>query len=167
MTTTRIGVVRQAARCAARTVRLLASNQLHLEASRAGAKVRLPDGRPLEVFRESTRDGPAGERPVTLAVWFHLWAIPAGARVRRYLFERLCLLNTVLFAGFDGYLVKLWMVDPRTSDYAGLYAWRTAEEADTYGRYITTVLRPLSRRGSVGFEVLADKGLEEYLSEAR
>ena len=47
-----------------------------------------------------------------LAVWFRLRAIPPGARVRRWLFERLCILNTVLFAGIDGYLVKLWMVNP-------------------------------------------------------
>ncbi|MFI5041996.1 MAG: hypothetical protein ACHQNA_09150 [Acidimicrobiales bacterium] len=123
----------------------------------------MPDGRQFVVFRESTRDGSDGPAPVTLAVWFHLWAIPAGARLRRWVFERLCVANTILFAGFDGYLVKLWMVDPDTSDYAGLYAWRSAEEARTYGRYITTILGPLSSRGSVGFVVLPDSTLGAYL----
>jgi hypothetical protein len=59
--------------------------------------------------------------------------------------------------------VKLWMVDPQTADYAGLYSWRSAEEAETYGRYITSVLRPLSRRGSIGYRVLPNT-LEDYLS---
>ena len=115
------------------------------------------------MFRESTRDGGDGSDPVTLAVWFHLWAIPAGARLRRYVFERACVANTMLFAGFDGYLVKLWMVDPDTSDYAGLYAWRSAEQAQIYARYITSILRPLSTPGSVGFGVLPDTALGAYL----
>jgi hypothetical protein len=161
------GVVRLAAQavvCAARTVRLWIGGQLHVRSSRVGAHVCLPDGRRFEVFRESTRDGVAGPRPVTLTVWFHLWAIPAGARIHQFLFERLCVANTLLFAGFDGYLVKLWMVDPQTADYAGLYSWSSAEEAETYGRYITAMLRPLSSRGSVGYRVLPDVALEDYLS---
>ena len=35
----------------------------------------------------------------------------------------LSILNTLMFAGFPGYIVKLWMVDRTTSDYAGLYTW--------------------------------------------
>jgi len=84
-------------------------------------------------------------------VWFRLRAIPPGARIRRWLFERLCILNTVLFAGFEGYLLKLWMVNPMTSDYAGLYSWESADTADRYGTYITAILRPLSQPGSVGY----------------
>ena len=74
---------------------------------------------------------------MTLAVWFHLRWIPPGASVRRWFFERLCILNTLLFGGFPGYLVKLWMVAPPTSDYAGLYSWASAGEAEHYVRYIT------------------------------
>ena len=91
---------------------------------------------------------------MTLAVWFHLRGIPPGSRFRRFVFERLCLANTVLFAGFPGYLVKLWMVDPWTADYAGLYSWRCAEEAETYGDYIVRVLSPLSTPNSVGYQLL-------------
>jgi hypothetical protein len=79
------------------------------------------------------------------------------------MFERLCLLNTVLFAGFDGYLVKLWMVNPQTSDYAGLYSWASADEAERYAEYITAILRPLSEKESVGYEVLADSTFDDYL----
>ncbi len=127
----------------------------------------LPDGRPFVVFRESMCDGDAGPRPVILAVWFHLRGIPAGSRVRRLLFERLCIVNTVLFAGFDGYQVKLWMVDPKTADYAGLYSWRSADEAELYARYITGVLTPLSRGGSVGYQVVPGTTLDDYLLEEK
>jgi hypothetical protein len=145
----------------------LGGGQLHLSPSRVGAAVALPDGRRFVVFRESTCEGVGGSQPVTLAVWFHLRGVPAGAHLRRHLFERLCILNTILFAGFPGYLVKLWMVDPSTADFAGLYAWRSAEEADTYGRYITAVLKPLSKAGSVGYRVLSDMEFEEYLRRRR
>ena len=80
--------------------------------------------------------------------------------MRRFLFERLCLVNTLLFAGFDGYRVKLWMVDPDTSDYAGLYSWRSAEEAELYARYIVGVLSPVCTAGSVGYQVVPGVALE-------
>jgi len=149
--------------CAARTIGLLAQHRLHLRRARLGHHVALPDGRTFDVFRESSRDGDAGEEPVTLAVWFHLRGVPASGRLRRFLFERLCIINTLLFAGFDGYLVKLWMVDPVSADYAGIYSWRSASEAETYAHYITGVLAPISTPGSVGYQVLPDVSLDEYL----
>jgi hypothetical protein len=155
-------IVVQAARCAARVVSLLLERRLHLHGGRVGDVVALPDGRQFEVFRESSCDT-AATTPVLLAVWFRLRAIPPGARVRRWLFERACLVNTLLFAGCEGFLVKLWMVDPQTSDYAGLYSWRSAAEAAHYARYITGILRPWCGRGSVGFEVFERATLDGYL----
>jgi hypothetical protein len=155
--------VLQALLCGIRTVQLLLHRRLHLRTRRVGDGITLPDGRSFVVFRESTCDGDRAPGEATLVVWFHLRGIPAGSRVRRFLFERLCLANTILFAGFDGYRVKLWMVDPETADYAGLYAWRGAEEADVYARYITGVLRPLSLPASVGYQVLPGTTLEDYL----
>lgn len=116
------------------------------------------------MFRESTCDGDTGPEPVTLAVWFHLLGVPRGSRIRRFLFERASLVNTILFAGFDGYRVKLWMVDPVTADYAGLYSWRSAEEAALYARYIVRILTPFSTKGPVGYLVLPDRAFEEYLA---
>jgi hypothetical protein len=116
------------------------------------------------VFRESICDGDSGFGQVTLAVWFHLRGIPQGSRVRRFLFERLCLVNTILFAGFDGYRVKLWMVNPDTADYAGLYSWRSVEEAEVYARYIVGVLSPLSTSESVGYQIFPDIELEDLLT---
>jgi hypothetical protein len=100
--------------------------------------------------------------PVTLGVWFHLRSIPPGSRLRRWAFERLCILNTALFSGFAGYQLKLWMVDPRTADYAGLYTWRGADEATAYGEYVTALLAPVSAPGSVGFQLLPGE-VDDYL----
>jgi hypothetical protein len=156
-------IVVQAARCAVRVVVLLFGRRLHLHRQRVGATVALPDGRRYEVFRVTSCDTDA-DAPVMLAVWFRLRAIPPGARVRRWLFERACVMNTLLFAGCEGYLVKLWMVAPSTSGYAGLYSWRSASEAALYGRYITGILRPWSAHGSVGFQVFDDLTLDGYLN---
>jgi hypothetical protein len=150
-------------RCAVATARLLGRHQLHLHRENLGRRAALPDGREFVVFRESTCESGALDDTLTLAVWFHLWAVPSEARWREWAFERESILNTVLFAGFDGYRVKLWMVDPATFDYAGLYAWHGVDAAQHYATYITTVLRPLSVGGSVGYE-LSQRRLDEHLA---
>jgi hypothetical protein len=157
-------VLLQACVCAWNSFGLLRQGRLHLGYKRIGAAVRLPNGQEFVVFRESSCDGEAGPAPVTLAVWFHLRGVPERSRLRRYLFERACLVNTILFAGFAGYRVKLWMVDPQTADYAGLYSWRSAEEAEEYARYIVRILSPLSRSGTVGYQVLRNTPFEVYLA---
>ncbi len=159
-------LVRSAAECAAQVVRLLLGRHLHIRRSNLGTHVSLPDRRAYTVFRTTTCDAAAPGQPVMLAVWFHLRAIPPGAGIRRWLFERLCILNTVLFAGFEGYQVKLWMVDPSTSDYAGLYSWTSVEAAERYARYITAVLRPLSVPGTVGFQVSPEWTLDDYVASS-
>jgi hypothetical protein len=155
-------VLRPGFRCAGRVVALLVRHRLRIRHGNVGARLRLPDGRSYMVFRETTCDGGSLDGTVTLAVWFHLRGIPPGARARRWLFERESILNTILYAGFEGYRVKLWMVDPATGDYAGLYAWHGHDEAAAYARYIATVLRPLSVVGSVGYEIV-DLPLDEHL----
>jgi hypothetical protein len=154
-------VLRGALHSAARTLVLLVRHRLHLRQDRNGRVVETDRGK-LVVFRESTCDG---VRPgtVTLFVWFHLRGVPKASFVRARVFERLCILNTPLFAGWEGYRVKLWMVEPLDLGYAGLYSWTTRAEAERYGEYITAVLRPLSVSGTVGFEVY-DETLEAHLA---
>jgi hypothetical protein len=156
-------VVRQMAACAVRVVVLLLDRRLHRHPEAVGSVAHLPDGRRFVLFRKTSCEQDDDSHPVVLAVWFHLRWVPARARVRRYLFERESILNTILYAGFDGYLVKLWMVDPETSDYAGLYQWNGYPAAERYARYITAVLRPLSTPGSVGYELVDGVRLDDHL----
>jgi hypothetical protein len=151
------------ARCATTVFGLLRSRHLHLRSARVGTTVRVPDGRAFTVFRESWCDEHLADEPVILLVWFRLRGVPAGARIRRWAFERESILNTVLYAGMPGFRVKLWMVDERSSDYGGLYEWDGEEPARAYGRYITAVLRPLCVPGSVGFELLRHGTLADFL----
>ena len=146
--------------CAA--TRLLAARRLYISNELRGTAAQLPDGRRYIVFRDTSCDPCDSSTGITLGVWFHLRAIPRGASLRRWLFERACIVNTLLYAGFAGYRRKLWMVDPNTSDYAGLYSWTTAESAARYGEYITALIEPWCPAGSVGFEV-RDVPFDVYL----
>jgi hypothetical protein len=141
--------------CAVRTTWLLARGSLHIDHSLDGRLAQLPDGRSFKIFRRTTCSASEDDEnePVVLSVWFHLRFVPAWARRRRTLFERESILNTLVFAGFPGYVSKLWMVDPETNEFAGLYEWRGREAAERYARYITSVLRPLSSHGLVDWDI--------------
>ena len=156
-------IARQLAGCALSVVRLLVRRRLHRRNDLVGASVTVGDGRRFTVFRDTTCDEDGTDREVTLLVWFHLRGTSPRHRWRSWLFERESLVNTILFAGFDGYQRKLWMVDRASADYAGLYSWRGREAAAHYRRYITTVLRPLSTPGTVGSEIV-EQPLGEYLA---
>jgi hypothetical protein len=149
-------------RCAGRVAVLLGRRRLHIDEPLAD-RATLPDGRVLTVFRQTSCDGEPAGGDVTLAVWFHLRGVPPGSRVRRWIFERESILNTVLYAGVPGFRTKLWLVDPESCDYAGLYGWCGAAAAEHYGRYISAVLRPLSVRGSIGYQVVEGTRLVDHL----
>ncbi|HEY6533230.1 MAG TPA: hypothetical protein VIY72_13055 [Acidimicrobiales bacterium] len=131
--------------------------QLHLRHARVGTVVVLPQGEMFRVFRETTSDAAGPEPEVQLLVRFHLKGTDPGHRFRSWLFERESILNTVLYAGCEGFNTKLWLVDHVTADYAGLYTWAGRESARRYGEYISAVLRPLSTPGSVSFQLLEEE----------
>jgi hypothetical protein len=155
----------QLAGCAGRVLVLLSAGRLHRHPALVDRRAHLPDGREFVVFRATSCEEHSRRERVTLAVWFRLHGVPPGARVRRYLFERESILNTLLYAGFDGYRVKLWMVDPATSEYAGLYEWAGRDAAERYARYITGILAPLSVPGTVGYELVERRVLSSFLLE--
>jgi hypothetical protein len=151
----RATTARLAAHCLGRVATLLWRGQLHLHLERIGDTVETDDGRPFVIYRDSSsgETGPgAPDDGALLAVtmWFRLRWVPPGARVRAFLFERESILNTLLYAGFEGYRTKLWTADHRTNDYAGFYTWGGREEAERYLAYAMTMLRPLSVPGTLG-----------------
>lgn len=151
-------VARQALHCVGRVAGLLARRELHLHHDRIGDTVALADGRRFVIYRESSSSEPCAGEPVTMAMWFRLRGVPPGARVRAFLFERESILNTALYAGFEGYRTKLWTVDHATNDYAGFYNWTGRREAERYARYAMRMLRPISVIGSLGCQ-LDDDGI--------
>jgi hypothetical protein len=142
---------------------LAARRELRLESERLGRSYRLCDGHSYRVFRETVRPLPDGPRTV-IEVGFRLKLV-RSATVPHWLFQRACICTTPFWSGFEGFGTKLWMVDPHTRSYAGIYEWSTPAAAHTYLDVLLPVLRALSVSGSVFSEVHPDTELAGFLRE--
>ena len=96
-----------------------------------------------------------------LVVGFQLKVIGAHP-VPHWIFQRCCLLTTPFWSGLPGFSVKLWMVDPETKRYLGIYDWRGTAHAQQYVDALVRVLHPLSTPDSVWYRLLPDQALEPY-----
>ena len=81
-------------------------------------------------------------------------------------FRVVCIITTPFFVGIRGFRSKLWMVDPETADFAGLYEW---DDADT-----AIGLMPMAWRGSCApcrhaarwtYELIENSTVAEYLAD--
>ncbi len=97
-------------------------------------------------------------------VGFRLKAI-GSAHIPHWLFQRLCILTTPFWSGFDGFGTKLWMVDPDTKSYAGIYQWGTADGARAYLSVLLPVLRAVSIHDSVFSQLHPHTELTSFLGE--
>jgi hypothetical protein len=158
-----VEVVRDVARCAAVTIGLLAKNRVTLPRDRIGTRLRFADGTTSVVFRETDLRGPFIPDPVVLCMRFRLRLM--GTRpLPHAVFRAICVLNTVLFAGFPGFLSKLWITDLDTGFYRGLYEWRDAESAEHYARTLGRVLALVSEPGSVSHHIVPGLRRDAYLA---
>ena len=143
--------VRALAGCAADTVRLIWQRRMHLPSQRVGMRLRFADGTSTRVFRETIVDrGPTAD-PCVLVVEFRLRAVRGRGHAA---FRRESLLNTPLFAGFPGFVSKLWLADDERGRYRGLYEWDRPRLAENYARALWRVLALVSVRGSIHYVVL-------------
>ena len=106
--------------------------------------------------------------PLELGAVVHPRFALEGFRPERRQLHRLvrvvCIVTTPFFAGLAGFRSKLWMVDPATGDFAGLYEWDDAESAEAYARGLAKVLRAISAPGSVSYEVAEVPSAGAYLA---
>ncbi|MFZ2529810.1 MAG: hypothetical protein WAX14_19485 [Rhodococcus sp. (in: high G+C Gram-positive bacteria)] len=94
------------ARCAGHTAHLLLHRRLHLPVANTGRRMTFGDGSAAVVYRETVADRADPADPVVLVVAFRL----RGVRGRGHaVFRAESLLNTPLFAGFPGFVSKLWL----------------------------------------------------------
>jgi hypothetical protein len=150
--------------CAATTARLLRQRRIHLPTGQVGRRVRFEDGTSARVFRETVVDrGPARE-PCALVVEFRLRGIRGRGHAA---FRRESLLNIPLFAGFPGFVSKLWLADDERGRYRGLYDWDGPQRAEHYARALWRVLALVSVRGSIGYIVLPGRYRDELLEPPR
>jgi hypothetical protein len=127
----------------------------------------LVDEQEFEVFRDTVsraRD-PEGAEHVVLVVGFRLRLIGRLAAAH-WLFQRACIMTTPFWSGLRGFRVKLWMVDPETKDYAGIYDWAGRADAERYARALVPVLRAVSVSDSVWHRI-EDEPFEEFLLTTR
>lgn len=157
-------IARLAGRSARSYLRQVHAGTLHLRTDRLGARVHVGEHGDYAIFRETTGDDGVPGEPAVLVVGFRLKVIrsnPAG----HWLFQRLCLLTTPFWSGFPGCRVKLWMVNPATKDYLGIYRWAGADHATHYAVALAKVLRAVSTADSVWYQVFPATDFDAFLAE--
>lgn len=143
--------LRALAGCCASTARLLRHHRLRLPARWVGTHLHFADGTSARVYRETVADRGATLDPCVLVVEFRLRAVRGRGHAA---FRRESLLNTPLFAGFPGFVSKLWLADDERGRYRGLYEWDGPRLAGDYARALWRVLALVSVRGSIHYVVL-------------
>jgi hypothetical protein len=144
-------------------VDLVRADAISRPTSRLGRRYRVDRGGVYDVFRETDGDDGVTGDPAVLVVGFRLKIIGANP-VAHWLFQRVCLLTTPFWSGFRGFRVKLWMVDQDTKNYLGIYQWAGEENARAYAEALCRVLRPLSTRDSVWYDLEPEQALDPYLA---
>ena len=130
---------------------------------RLGKRYRTDRGGVYAVFRETIGDDGAAGSPAVLVVGFRLKMI-GSIPLAHWLFQRVCLLTTPFWSGFRGFRVKLWMVDRESKNYLGIYQWAGEVNARTYAEALCRVLRALSTRDSVWYDLEPEQALDPYLA---
>jgi hypothetical protein len=139
-------------RCAVRTAELIATRRLHEPSANVGRRVAWADGSTAVVYRETVADVTPTDTPTTLVVSFRLRGV-RRERLHR-LFRLESELNTILFAGFPGFVSKLWFANDERGVYRGLYDWRDPASAEEYVRALWWALIVVSERTSIHYDVL-------------
>jgi hypothetical protein len=143
--------LRDTALCAAVTAGLLARRRLHLPRTRVGHRLSFGDGTTAAVYRDTVLDRPPPREPCVLVVEFRL----RGVRGRGHaVFRAESILNTVLFAGYPGFVSKLWFAHDERGVYRGLYEWDDPRLAVRYVRALWWSLALVSHRASIDYRVV-------------
>ena len=143
--------LRALAGCFANVMRLLGQRRIHLPRGQVGMRLRFTDGTCARVYRETVVDRGPTLDPCVLIVEFQLRAVRGRGHAA---FRMESMLNTPLFAGFPGFVSKLWLAHDELGRYRGVYEWDGPQRAENYARALWRVLALVSVRGSVHYVVL-------------
>lgn len=114
------------------------------------------------VFRETTKPSQIGEANV-LVVGFCLKGVRSNLLLH-WVFQRACILTTPFWAGLPGFKTKLWMVDPATKNYLGIYDWRGTQASAAYLQFLLPILQFFSVRSSVWSQHMRGSNFDQYLA---
>jgi hypothetical protein len=133
------------------TAVLLARRRLHLPHTWVGRRMSFADGTSARVYRETVADQPSIDDPAVLIVEFRLLGVRGWGHA---VFRAESLLNTPLFAGFPGFISKLWLAHDDKGRYRGVYQWDGPELAAAYAQALWWALALVSDRRSIRYRVL-------------
>lgn len=151
------------AACAGRTGAGLFRSRIRMPRDHVGMRVRFGDGSTSWVYRETVLDRPAPLDPCALIVQFRLRLV--SGRGHR-LFRDESLLNTPLFAGFPGFVSKLWFAADEFGVYRGCYDWDGPDQADAYVRALWWPLALVSDTGSIRYHVVPGLRRDDLFADA-
>ena len=143
--------LRALAGCFANVMHLLGQRRIHLPRGRVGMRLRFTDGTSARVYRETVVDRRPTLDPCVLIVEFRLRAVRGRGHAA---FRLESIANTPLFAGFPGFVSKLWLAHDERGRYRGVYEGDGPRLAENYARALWRVLALVSVRGSVHYVVL-------------
>jgi hypothetical protein len=124
-------------------------------------EVRFADGTTGRIYRETIANRTPGD-PCFLVVSFRLRFV--RGRLWHALFRMESILNTPLFAGFPGFVSKLWLAHDANGIYRGLYEWDNADLAEQYARSLWRVLELVSEPDSIDYRVLPGVRRDDVLA---
>jgi len=144
---------------------LIFRGSLLMPRKRLGTLLEVENRGAYEIFRETVNAQRLQASPVVMVVGFRLKAIGSSPMLH-YLFQRVCIITTPFWSGLPGFYIKLWMVDPVTKNYAGIYEWEGTGNAQVYMDNLIPVLQAVSVKDSVWHTVYNSRELETYVATA-
>ena len=150
-------------RCIACTIGMLFRGELASPRRQVDWRLTFADGTTSRIYRETTVRRRSARLPVLIVVRFKLRLV-GHSRVGHLLFRVESWLNTVLFAAHRGFQTKLWLTDPTTSYYRGIYEWDGADAAVAYAETLRVVLEPWVQAGTFAYRLVPGEGRDSFLS---
>ena len=155
--------MRALARCVITTTTMLAQHRLRQPTRHVGDVLHFADGTTARVYRETVAERPLVVDPAVLIVEFRLRWVRGNAGHAAFRAESL--LNTPLFAGFPGFVSKLWLAHDENGVYRGFYQWDGPGSASAYVRALWWVLAMVSVRDSIHYVVLPGLWRDDLLND--
>src|SRR4051794_33566272 len=144
------------------TVGLTLRRRIHQPPTTVGCVLQFADGTAARVYRVTAADVVAVHTPCVLVVGFRLRRVHGFGHTA---FRAESILNTPLFAGFPGFVSKLWLAHAENELYRGVYDWDGVEQAQAYVSALYRVLALVSEPGSIRFRILPGLGRAEWLAD--
>jgi len=144
------------------TVGMTLRRRIHQPRTTVGRVLRFADGTAARVYRVTAADVAAVAAPCVLVVGFRLRRVHGFGHT---LFRAESILNTPLFAGFPGFVSKLWLAHDENQLYRGVYDWDGVERAQAYVSALYRVLALVSEPGSIRFRILPGVRRGEWLAD--